>query len=136
MTAGAVLALIMAVRSDLHHHHRWRPDPYIALAIAKHESGFEPGACNDEKDGSSSWGLMQINHKDSRCADGLFARELDPGVNVALGVRLLSSQHDWHLKHCTHPHDVLVHYAGTGPDAYRFARDIRRMARTLKKGMA
>jgi hypothetical protein len=38
------------------------PSPAIVLAIIEHESRGNAEKCVNEKNGSSSWGLMQINH--------------------------------------------------------------------------
>ncbi|WP_448583915.1 lytic transglycosylase domain-containing protein [Thermocrinis sp.] len=40
---------------------RYRVDPYLLVAIASVESGFNPRAINHNKDGSVDYGIMQIN---------------------------------------------------------------------------
>lgn len=112
-----------------------RPSEEVVVAIIEHESHGDPRLCKNENDGSSSRGLMQINHKDSRCddaGDAMYEHDYNPWHNVAEGIQILATQHAWHLTHCKHPHDVLEHYAGTGPLAKKFARDIRRRAQQLR----
>lgn len=109
--------------------------PEIVAAIIEHESHGNPALCVDEPDGSSSRGVMQINHKDAHCdaaGDRKYGNEYDPAVNVRLGIRLLGTQLKWHRKHCHHPHDALEHYAGSGPAARDFARYVRRRSRELR----
>ena len=110
----------------------------VVAAIIEHESRGNPHACREDRGGSSR-GLMQIWHPRSRCTaadDARFDAEYSAGQNVGIALRLLAAQRAWHVQHCRHPHDPLEHYAGRGPDARRFARDIRRRARQLraKKG--
>lgn len=125
-----------AIRSGRHEAKQFAPSIETVVAIIEHESHGDPKVCRDEDDGSSSRGLMQINHKDSRCdeeGDRRYARDYDPEFNVRMGIKILAKQHQWHLLHCKHPHDILTHYAGTGPQAAAFARDIRRRAKQLAR---
>lgn len=114
---------------------RLAPTEENAAAIIEHESHGNPTLCVDEPDGSSSRGLMQLNHKDAHCdaeGDKKYGREYDAATNVWLGIRLLGKQLKWHRQHCNHPHDPLEHYAGTGPKAKEFARYVRRRSRELR----
>jgi hypothetical protein len=113
-------------------------DQATIAAIIEHESHGDTRACRED-DGGSSRGLMQLWRPNSKCSpedDARFAADYEAGSNVRAALRLLVKQRDWHRKHCRHPHDVLEHYAGKGPSAKQFARDIRRRARELrgKKG--
>lgn len=126
-TAAALLALALRAHA---------PDPYVLTAIAIHESAGEPYVCRDEENGTSSWGLAQINIRGPHCdAPNDYAKLLlEPEFNLREAARLLREQRKYHLRHCVHPHDVLEHYAGAGKSARIFARDIRRLARKLRKG--
>jgi hypothetical protein len=128
LSAAALLALALRVHA---------PDPYVLTAIAIHESAGEALACRDEANGTSSWGLGQINVRGPTCAtpNGYARLLLDPEFNLREAARLLREQRRYHLAHCRHPHDVLEHYAGSGKDARRFAREIRRAARRLKESL-
>lgn len=133
ISAVAFLALALSAQRDLKREHRYATDPYIALAIAEHESELDPRVCKDESDGSSSRGLMQLNHKGVTCASNEYDIEYDPAVNVRRAMRLLTKQKEYHAAHCVHPHDVLTHFAGSGPVAVRFAEWVRHRARELRK---
>lgn len=135
LSAAAFLALALITQRELRHEHRYVPDQYIALAIAEHESDLDPRVCKNETDGSSSRGLMQLNHKGVSCASSEYDAEYEPATNIRKGMRLLSLQYEYHQKHCRHPHDVLTHFAGSGPIAVRFATWVRRRARKLRKEM-
>jgi hypothetical protein len=106
----------------------------VVAAIIEHESHGDPTLCRDDRGGSSR-GLMQVWHPDSACEvavdEARFASDYSPGTNVARALRLLHRQKEYHLKHCVHPHDFLEHFAGTGPSAKRFARDVRKRARAM-----
>lgn len=126
LSAAALLAIALRVHA---------PDPYVLTAIAIHESAGVATACRDEANGTSSWGVGQINVRGPTCATPSdYAKLLlDPEFNLREASRLLREQRKYHLHHCRHPHDVLEHYAGSGKDARIFARDIRRLARKLRK---
>lgn len=111
------------------------PSAAIVAAVISHESRGNPHKCVDEKDGSSSRGLMQLRRPNSRCCpadDERFAADFDPIANVRYGVWLLAFQSRWHRekKHTGHP--GLIHYAGRGPAAERFAKEIIDMAATIE----
>lgn len=134
---GQRYAVAQAIeQAQQHVPRRDRPTEEVVAAIIFHESRGQAHTCRNEDDGSSSRGLMEINRKGSRCdedGDRRYAADYDPATNVREGVQRLAMQHAWHLVHCKHPHDALTHYAGSGPAAVRFAKDIRRIARNLRK---
>ena len=108
------------------------PVPAIVMAIIEHETRGNPNKCFNELNGSSSWGLMQINHPHSRCEDGLFKKELEPKKNIYLGIKLLTQQSKYHREKCHTGHDPLMHYAGKGKAAMNFAKDIRILAANIE----
>jgi hypothetical protein len=65
------------------------PFPAIALGIAQEESGFNPNATNLNTNGTTDWGVFQIN--DSVWATQGMQPSLDPQTNVSVGVGLLCS---------------------------------------------
>lgn len=66
-------------------------DPLLALAIASHESGFNPNATNcGNANGTCDYGAMQINST-NLAAFGLTANPLDPAANVNAGVAMLKT---------------------------------------------
>lgn len=110
------------------------PEPSIVLAIIEHETRGNATLCVNEADGSSSRGLMQRNRKHSRCCaedDARFAADYDPRKSIAHGVWLLAFQAAWHRTKGHTGHDCLEHYAGRGPLAVKFARDVRALAATI-----
>lgn len=111
------------------------PSAAIVAAVISHESRGQAHKCLDEKDGSSSRGLMMVNRKHSRCCaedDARFAADYDPRRNVRYGVWLLAFQSRWHREKGHTGHPSLVHYAGRGPAAERFAKEIIEMAATIE----
>jgi hypothetical protein len=112
-----------------------RPPDTVIVAIIEHESRGYIARCREDKGGSSR-GLMQPWHADSKCdeaGDRKYAMDYDPAFNVGFAVRLLVLQKAWHRKHCGHSkHDALMHYAGKGPKAKQFAKDIQKRARELR----
>lgn len=72
---------------------RYGVNPHILVAIAKHESGLNPGAVRRNNDGTMDRGIMQINsiHLPELRRYGITERHLlDPCVNVHIGAWLLS----------------------------------------------
>lgn len=64
-------------------------DPNLALAIAAHESGFNPNAVNRANaNGTTDWGVMQLN--DTTVQTLGVSNPLDPTENIDAGMRLLS----------------------------------------------
>ena len=64
-------------------------DPAIALAIASHESGFNPNAVNTANpNGTKDWGVMQLN--DTTVQTIGVTNPLDPKQNIDAGVSLLA----------------------------------------------
>lgn len=61
--------------------------PELALGIASHESGFNAGATNKNKNGTTDWGVMQLN--DTTVQTLGVSDPLDPGQNINAGVALL-----------------------------------------------
>ena len=62
--------------------------PQMALAIASHESGFNPNATNLNKNGTTDWGVMQLN--DTTVQTLGVSDPLDPQQNIDAGVGLLA----------------------------------------------
>lgn len=109
------------------------PPTSIVLAIIEHESQGNERLCKDETDGSSSRGLMQINRKHSKCGDEQWEKDFSPWRNIRIAVFTLAIQSKWH-RECHHNgHDPLIHYAGKGPKAVEFAKEIRRIADAIEK---
>lgn len=63
--------------------------PNLALAIAAHESGFNAAATNLNLNGTTDWGVMQLN--DTTVQTLGVADPLDPTQNIDAGVQLLAS---------------------------------------------
>lgn len=61
--------------------------PTIALAVASHESGFNPNATNVNTNGTTDYGVMQLNSTTVQTL-GL-SNPLDPQTNIDAGVQLL-----------------------------------------------
>ncbi len=71
--------------------------PQIALGVAAHESGFNPSATNVNTNGTTDYGVMQLN---STTVQTLGVSDpLDPSQNIDAGVGLLASYYakygDW-----------------------------------------
>lgn len=62
--------------------------PQIALAVASHESGFNPNATNNNTNGTTDYGVMQLNSTTVQTL-GL-SNPLDPQANIDAGVGLLA----------------------------------------------
>jgi hypothetical protein len=75
---------------------KYNVDPKIVLAIAQHESGFRPGVNNAglNKNGTTDWGLMQLNDITLKTYGLTPEQALDPVTNAEYGVRLLKSNLD------------------------------------------
>jgi len=61
-------------------------DPFLAVSVAGHESNFKTTALNRNEDGSTDYGIMQLNstyHPQFRD---------DPMANIEYGVRYLKDQ--------------------------------------------
>lgn len=63
--------------------------PNLALGIASHESGFNPNATNVNTNGTTDWGVMQLN--DTTVKTLGVSNPLDPQQNIDAGVGLLAS---------------------------------------------
>lgn len=64
-------------------------DPNLALAIAAHESNFNPSAVSPvNRNGTRDWGVMQLN--DLTIQQFGVSNPLDPQQNIDTGVRLLA----------------------------------------------
>lgn len=61
--------------------------PSLALGIANHESGFNPSATNHNTNGTTDWGVMQLN--DTTVQTLGVSNPLDPQQNIDAGVSLL-----------------------------------------------
>lgn len=59
----------------------------VALGIAAHESGFNPGAVNVNTNGTRDWGVMQLN--DTTVSTLGVSNPLDPIQNIEAGVGLI-----------------------------------------------
>lgn len=76
----------------------------LLWAIAKNESRFNPKAKNTNKNGSSDYGLMQINsvHKNWLEKSGISIDDLyNPAINIKVGAKILSlclDKHGWNYK--------------------------------------
>ena len=67
---------------------RYGVPPSIALGVASHESGFNPNATNLNTNGTTDYGVMQLN---STTVQSLgVANPLDPQQNIDAGVALLA----------------------------------------------
>jgi hypothetical protein len=65
--------------------------PSIALGIAAHESGFNPNALNNNTNGTTDYGVMQLNTLTLQTYGVSPADALDPQTNIDTGVSLLGS---------------------------------------------
>jgi Transglycosylase SLT domain len=63
--------------------------PNLALGIASHESAFNPTATHVNNNGTTDWGVMQLN--DTTVASLGVSNPLDPQQNIDAGVQLLGS---------------------------------------------
>lgn len=61
----------------------------LALGIAAHESGFNPSATNVNTNGTTDWGVMQLNDLTVKTLG--VSNPLDPQQNIDAGVKLLGS---------------------------------------------
>ena len=61
----------------------------IALGVAAHESNFDPNAKNYNANGTTDWGVMQLN--DSTVQTLGVQNPLDPAQNIDAGVSLLGT---------------------------------------------
>ena len=64
----------------------------LALAVAKHESGFNPNATNRNANGTTDWGVMQLNDKTIQTLG--VRNPLDARENIEAGVGLLARLFD------------------------------------------
>lgn len=67
---------------------RFGIQPALALAVAKHESGFNPNATNRNPNGTTDWGVMQLNDKTIQTLG--VRNPLDARENIEAGVGLLA----------------------------------------------
>lgn len=71
--------------------------PSIALGVAAHESGFNPNATNVNTNGTTDYGVMQLNSSTVQTLG--VSDPLDPSQNINAGVGLLASYYakygDW-----------------------------------------
>ena len=67
---------------------RYGVPPNLALGIASHESGFNPSATNVNTNGTTDWGVMQLN--DTTVQTLGVSNPLDPQQNINAGVGLLA----------------------------------------------
>jgi len=65
--------------------------PSLALGIASHESGFNPTATNQNTNGTTDYGVMQLNTSVLQTYGVSPTAALDPQTNIDTGVGLLSS---------------------------------------------
>jgi hypothetical protein len=63
--------------------------PNLALGIASHESGFNPNATNVNTNGTTDYGVMQLNSTTVQTLG--VSNPLDPQQNIDAGVQLLAS---------------------------------------------
>jgi uncharacterized membrane protein (UPF0127 family) len=61
--------------------------PAIALGVASHESGFNPNATNVNTNGTTDYGVMQLNSTTVQTLG--ISNPLDPQTNINAGVQLL-----------------------------------------------
>ena len=62
--------------------------PQLALAVASHESGFNPNATNLNTNGTTDYGVMQLNSTTVQTLG--VSNPLDPQQNIDAGVQLLA----------------------------------------------
>lgn len=82
MTAAAVLTLATSCQSLV--------APVTILKIATHESRLDPAATHRNADGSTDWGLMQINDRNFQWLGLTIAAALDPCRSIAAGAAVLA----------------------------------------------
>ena len=63
--------------------------PNIALGVASHESGFNPNAVNHNTNGTTDYGVMQLNTLTVQTMG--VSDPMDPQQNINAGVQLLSN---------------------------------------------
>ena len=63
-------------------------DPNLALAVATHESSLNPNAVNHNTNGTTDWGVMQLN--DTTVQTLGVVNPTDPQQNIDAGVGLLA----------------------------------------------
>lgn len=61
--------------------------PSVALGVAAHESGFNPNATNVNTNGTTDYGVMQLNSTTVQTLG--VANPMDPQQNIDAGVSLL-----------------------------------------------
>jgi len=67
---------------------KYNVDPNLAIAVAAHESNFNPNAINSaNRNGTKDWGVMQLN--DITVKQFGVQNPLDPAQNIDAGVKLL-----------------------------------------------
>jgi soluble lytic murein transglycosylase-like protein len=67
---------------------KYNVDPNLAIAVAAHESNFNPNAINSaNRNGTKDWGVMQLN--DLTVKQFGVQNPLDPVENIDAGVKLL-----------------------------------------------
>ncbi len=81
MTSADVKSQILAAAQ------KYGVDPTLALAVAAHESGFNPTATHQNSNGTTDWGVFQLNDTTVRTLN--VSDPLDPSQNIDAGVRLL-----------------------------------------------
>jgi len=65
--------------------------PNLALGIASHESGFNPAATNQNPNGTTDYGVMQLNTSVLQTYGVSPSAAMDPQTNIDTGVGLLAS---------------------------------------------
>jgi type IV secretion system protein VirB1 len=83
LTIAAALTLAAACQSAV--------APATIVGMARHESGLDPAAIHHNADGSTDYGLMQINSGNLALLGLTPATALDPCRSIAAGARLLVS---------------------------------------------
>ena len=62
----------------------------VALGIASHESGFNPNATNNNTNGTTDYGVMQLNTSVLQTYGLTPAQALDPQTNIDTSMKLMS----------------------------------------------
>lgn len=83
LTAAAVLTLAGSCQSAV--------APVTILKIAQHESGLNPEATHRNRDGSTDYGLMQVNERNFPWLGLTRESALDPCQSIAAAAKLLAS---------------------------------------------
>jgi transglycosylase-like protein with SLT domain len=65
--------------------------PELALGIASHESGFNPSLTNANRNGTTDYGVMQLNTTVLQTYGLSTAQAMDPQTNIDTGVSLLAT---------------------------------------------